>query len=296
MARSHVTGSSGKVQTLWEAAVMSSDLSESEKGNRAFWDEVAPVHRSSYDIESLLKGISLIDDFQKREFYPVEGKDLIHLQCHIGTDTLSLALDGARVTGVDFSHRSIEIARELAGRLNVEAEFIEANVLDLPAAIQRKYDVVYTSKGVLPWIGDIGRWAKSVSHLLAPGGVFYLLELHPVLGIFDDTRKDALVVRHGYFHRDEPDRFDDDHPDYSDSAYIPASPTFEWTWPISDVVNALVQNGLDIELLNEHDKLFYKGLPAMTQAEDGWWVIEGLEGKVPLAYSIRARRRVYQVI
>ncbi len=261
-----------------------------EDANRAHWDEVAPVHLRSYGIEGLLAGISRIDAVQKAELYPVAGMDLIHLQCHIGTDTLSLALDGASVTGVDFSGESVAIARDLASRMGLKAEFIQANVLDLVPLVSRQYDIVYTSKGVLCWIRDIDRWANTIASLLKSGGTFYILESHPVVSMLDDTRAGVPVLRHPYFHRDEPTHFDDEHADYSDSTYIPKHSTYEWTWSLSDVVNALIRNGLQIELLNEHDRLFYKAFPGMVTTADGWWMLEGLEGKVPLCFSIRARK------
>ena len=145
---------------------MASSENHAEETNRAHWDETAPVHLKSYQIDGLLKGVSRIDEIQKRELYPIKGKALIHLQCHIGTDTLSLAIDGAKVTGVDFSAKSIAIARELAAKMHISAEFLQANVLDLESVISTKYDIVYTSKGVLSWISNIEKWAETISFLL----------------------------------------------------------------------------------------------------------------------------------
>lgn len=263
---------------------------EAENVNRDHWDELAPVHLRSYGVDGLLAGVSRIDTIQRRELYPVRGKSLIHLQCHIGTDTLSLALDGAKVTGVDFSSKSLAIAKQLASRMNIDAEFIESNILDVTNVLSRQYDIVYTSKGVLCWISDIQRWGETVSQLLADNGTFYLFETHPALLMFDDTKAGALRIRYPYFHRDEPTHFNDDHPDYSDGSYIPKTKTYEWAWSLSDIVNALVGNGLVLEQLNEHDRLFYEALPGMVQGDDGWWVLEEYEGKIPLSFSIRARK------
>lgn len=260
-----------------------------EIANQAFWDEIAPVHLKSYGIEGLLKRISRIDPIQKRELYPVAGKDLIHLQCHIGTDTLSLALDGANVTGVDFSPESIRIARELAARLDLEAKFLQANVLDLKSLLSEKYDIVYTSKGVLCWIRDIRLWAETIAHLLKPGGVFYLMETHPLLNMFDETPNE-LRVGYSYFHQPEPTCFDDDEPDYSDFSYIPQNKTYEWTWSLSDIVNALIGAGLTIRFLNEHDRLFYKAHPDMEQDGEGWWFFKERAGMIPLTFSLLAAK------
>lgn len=269
---------------------MTGSTRDAEYANRAHWDEVAPVHLRSYGIDGLLAGVSRIDAIQKQELYPVKGKDLIHLQCHIGTDTLSLALDGANVTGVDFSSKSLEIARDLAARMRIEAEFVEANVLDVGNLISKKFDIVYTSKGVICWISDIERWAQVVSNLLADNGVFYLFETHPVLWMFDDTREGELRIKYPYFHQREPTHFDDSFPDYSDPSYVPRNKTFEWIWSLSDIVNALVHSGMVVEELNEHDKLFYKGLPRMVRTDDGWWILEEYEGKIPLSFSLLARK------
>jgi len=258
--------------------------------NRAHWDEIAPIHLKSYGIEDVLGGKSRIDAIQRRELYPIAGKELIHLQCHIGTDTLSLALDGAKVTGVDFSSNSIEIAKRLAQRCSLAADFIVANVLELPSIISRTYDVVYTSKGVLCWISDIDRWAATVASLLKEDGTFYILETHPLMTMFNDTLEDDLQIKYSYFHQSEPTHFDDDHPDYSDSTYIPRNKTYEWTWSLADIVTSLIRHDLRIELLCEHDRLYYKAFPGMVQAEDGWWTIEKYRGKVPFTFSLRARK------
>mgnify|MGYP001087427958 FL=1 len=262
---------------------------KAEDFNRAHWDEIAPVHLRAYRVDALLSGVSLIDEIQKAELYPIAGKQLLHLQCHIGTDTLSLALDGAKVTGVDFSPQSIHIARELARKMGIPAQFIEANVLELPEGLG-EYDIVYTSQGVLCWISDIQRWAQAVARHLKPGGVFYIFETHPALMMFDDNQADVFQIKYPYFHRPEPLHFDDEYPDYADSSYIPQTATYEWQWSLSDIVNALIGSGLTIELLNEHDKCFYKALPAMTRTPDGWWILEGFEGMIPMAFSLRARK------
>jgi SAM-dependent methyltransferase len=263
---------------------------EAEESNRLHWDEIAPVHLKAYRVDALLSGVSLIDEIQKQELYPIAGKRLLHLQCHIGTDTLSLALDGAQVTGVDFSPQSIHIARELAGKMNLPAEFIVANVLELPEDLLGEFDLVYTSQGVLCWISDIKRWAQTVARHLKPGGIFYIFETHPALMMFDDNQADSFQIKYSYFHSPEPLHFDDEWPDYADSTYVPKTATYEWQWSLSDIVNALIENGLTIELLNEHDKCFYKALPAMTRTPDGWWILPGYEGMIPMAFSLRARK------
>ena len=162
---------------------------EAEISNQAFWDEIAPVHYKSYDIEKLKQGKSLIDEIQKKEMGDVKDKSLLHLQCHIGTDSLSWALEGAQVTGVDFSRESIKIADELKRALGLETRFIESNIYDLPNTLKEKFDIVYTSQGVLTWLKDIKEWGKLISHYLKHGGIFYIMETHPLLYIFGDDKR-----------------------------------------------------------------------------------------------------------
>ena len=172
--------------------------------------------------------------------------------------------------------------------MNLKADFIVANVLELQSIVFHRYDVVYTSKGVLCWISEIDKWAETVAYLLKEGGIFYILETHPLVTMYDDAIGDHLQIRYPYFHQSEPIHFDDDHADYSDSTYIPKNKTYEWTWSLSDVVNALIRHGLRIEFLNEHDRLFHNAFPGMVQTQDGWWILEKYKGKVPFTFSLGA--------
>jgi 2-polyprenyl-3-methyl-5-hydroxy-6-metoxy-1,4-benzoquinol methylase len=261
---------------------------EAEDRNKDFWNEVTPVHYKAYEIDKLRSGISLIDDIQKREFYPIKGKEILHLQCHIGTDTLSLEMDGAKVTGVDFSEKSITIAKKLRDELSLKSEFILSNIFDLEDKLKRKFDIVYTSKGVLTWVKDIKKWAKIISSFIKPGGFYYMMEIHPVKCMFDDTIENDLQVKYSYFHRNEPFIWDDKCPDYADRSYVPKNPTYEWNWSLSDIVNALISNGLKLEFLNEYDKLFYNGLPGMKSDKKGWWDLERYRGLVPYTFTLKS--------
>jgi len=216
-----------------------------EKENEKFWDEVAPIHFKSYNIDALRRGISHIDEIQKEELYPITGKELLHLQCHIGTDSISLALDGAKVTAVDFSKKSIELAKKLNQELKTDVEFIHSNIFSLKDNLKQEFDIVYTSKGVLAWVKDINKWASLIYNYLKRGGVFYIMEIHPIKYIFDDTINNELQIKYSYFHNSEPMTWDDDPPDYADKNYVPKNKTYEWTWSISDIINALIKIRMD---------------------------------------------------
>jgi SAM-dependent methyltransferase len=159
--------------------------------NRALWDEWTAIHEASsfYDLEGFKAGRSggsggsggsRLRPYEVAEVGEVGGKSLLHLQCHFGIDTLSWARLGARVTGADFSHRAIELARSIAAELDLDATFVRSDLYDLPSVLDGQFDVVYTSRGVLGWLPDLERWAAVVAHFLRPGGVFYITEIHPV--------------------------------------------------------------------------------------------------------------------
>jgi SAM-dependent methyltransferase len=263
---------------------------EAEDGNRLQWDEVAPVHLKSYKIDNLLQGGHLLDEIQTSEVGDVRGKSMLHLQCHIGTDSLSWARLGASVTGVDFSERSIEIAEKLKSDLSLDADFISCNVYELPQHLNEAFDIVYTSQGVLCWLSDLRLWAEVISKYLKPDGFFYIMESHPFLNIFDDSGGEELKVKYSYFHRDEPVEWPGGSPDYSNENYVVERPSYEWQWAMSDVVNALLSAGLRIEFVNEYDKIFYKALPDMRRAADGWWYLPENKREIPLMFTLKARK------
>jgi SAM-dependent methyltransferase len=261
-----------------------------EDANRSLWDELADVHVKSYGVDKFKAGESTIDDIQLREIGDIRGKTLLHLQCHFGLDTLSLARAGAIVTGVDFSERAIEHARRLQIETGIPARFFHSNVYDLKNVLDEKFDIVYTTQGVLCWLKDLKEWARIIAHFLKPGGILYLMEAHPIITIFDDTKRGKLDIIHNYFHSDQPTIWDDNAPDYSDPTFNWPSVSYEWQWTISDIINSLISAGLTIELFNEYDKTFSKALPDMERDPDGYWVLPQFRGKLPLMFSLRARR------
>jgi SAM-dependent methyltransferase len=263
---------------------------DAENSNRLLWNELAPVHLRSYNIDKLIRGGHLLDEIQTSEVGDVTGKTMLHLQCHIGTDSLSWVRLGASVTGVDLSDRSIEIANKLKSELSLNAHFINCNVYDLPQQLDQTFDIVYTSQGVLCWLRDLQLWARLVFKYLKPDGFFYIMESHPFLHVFDDSGTRELNVKNSYFHKNEPDKWLDDTPDYSDENYVTDKPSYEWQWAMSDIINSLLFAGLRIEFVNEYDRIFYKAHPDMKQSNDGWWYLPKNKRGIPLMFTLKARK------
>ncbi|MFK8848088.1 class I SAM-dependent methyltransferase [Streptomyces sp. Ac-502] len=266
--------------------------------NRAMWDERVPIHLASdyYDQEGFRRDRDVIRDFEAAEVGDVTGKSLLHLQCHIGQDTLSWAHRGAaRVVGLDFSEPAIEAARELAAEVGIgpdRATFLAADVYDAAEAVAATgapaaYDVVYTGLGALCWLPDIRRWAETAASLVAPGGFLYLAEFHPLTDALDD--ESAARVAHDYFSRDA--WVDESPGTYTDFA----APTVhnrrvEWQHTLGDVVSALAAAGLRLEFLHEHDMTMFQRFGSLQRGDDGYFRLPADRPRVPLMYSLKASR------
>ncbi len=265
---------------------------QAEQDNQKMWDELASVHlRAYHEVRLVREGQTTLDETELREIGDVSGKTLLHLQCHIGTDTLSWARQGATVTGVDFSGESIACARKLQEQVQVPATFIESNIYDLPKVLSGEFDIVYASRGVLCWLKDLAAWGRIIAKYLKPGGIFYLMESHPILQIFDDTASDGLPITLPYFHEEQPRRWDSE-VDYADGNYIRENHSYEWSWSMGDIINALVRAGLTLEFLHEYDRLFYQAFPAMVECRDRWYDFPEYRGKLPLMFTLRASKQL----
>jgi SAM-dependent methyltransferase len=278
-------------------------MDEYMKENRDLWNEITAIHIASdfYNVEGFKHGrSSMLYPIELEEMGNVSGKSLLHLQCHFGMDTLSWARLGAKVTGVDFSDKSIESARSLSEEIGIAADFICSNIYDLPENLKGTFDIVYTSGGVLCWLSDLKRWAEIISHFLKPRGFFYILERHPFSCVFDDSPDvTGLKVKYSYFHTPEPTKWEPQY-DYTSSVkgslkWINDDPdavvthgSYEWTHSLGDIINALISGGLKIESLHEFPMIFYKCLSFMEQDDDGRWRIKG--DKIPLIFSLKASK------
>jgi len=263
-------------------------MEEYTKENLLLWNELTPIHARSdfYDIEGFKKGRSTLKSIELEELGGVSGKSLLHLQCHFGLDTLSLARLGAMVTGVDFSDEAVDLARSLSEETGIKGNFICSDIYKLPDVLNEKFDIVFTSYGILAWLADLIRWAEIINHFLKPGGTFYIVEIHPFIHAFDNsTGITELKVAQSYFQTSGPIHWEPEG-DYADPNAKVIHGSFEWIHTMGDILNALVNAGLTIEFLHEFPLLSYCNYPFMEQDENGWWHIKG--DKIPLTFSIKA--------
>jgi SAM-dependent methyltransferase len=256
--------------------------------NRGNWDDRVPVHLASdfYDLEGFRAGSSSLRPFEAAEAGDLTGKRLVHLQCHVGLDTLSWARNGALVTGLDFSEPAIEAARSLAASLGIDASFVAADVYDAVAALDgRRFDVVYTGTGALVWLPDIPRWARVVAAVLEPGGFLYLVEGHPFAEIMDDA-EGAAVVR-DYF--DDKPRVEDYPYSYTDGPALERTVSVQFQHQLGQVVTALAAEGLRIDFLNEHDFDVFQRFESLER-HGGQYRFPAGRPRIPMMFSLRATR------
>ena len=262
--------------------------------NQVHWDELVPAHRASdfYDLESFLGGRNSVDDVSMGLLGDLTGKQLLHLQCHFGMDTLSLAREGAQVTGVDFSNVAISTARELASKMDLDARFIEANIYDLPSLHDELYDIVFTSHGTITWLPDIEGWARTVAHFMRPGGRFVFLDGHPLAWILKQDDVTDIEVEFSYFNAGQVFEFTNEYSYASDegSPKLTNRETREWHHQLDQIVNAINGAGLQIEEFREYPQIAWQMLPFMERGDDGWWRLPEGHPELPLMLSIVASK------
>lgn len=267
--------------------------------NRANWDERAELHASrtgtGYGVLRYVQDRALLSDvvrFDRERLGDIAGARTVHLQCHIGTDTLSLARLGARVTGLDFSPTAVAEARRLVAETGDAVDFVESDVLQALTALEPgSFDLVYTGIGAIGWLPSVRQWAEVVAGLLAPGGRLFIREGHPILWTVDEERTDDLHLRYPYFEHDEPLVFD------GSSSYVPtdrplrATRTYEWNRGLGEIVTAVLDAGLALTGLTEHDSVPWEALPGqMVARPDGEYALDARAGVMPLSFTLQAVR------
>jgi len=258
--------------------------------NRKLWNSITPIHISSnfYDLEKFKKYKNSLQAIELEELSnDVRGKELLHLQCHFGQDTISWENLGAKTTGIDFSEVAIKKAQELAQEINFKSKFKVGNILKPENWLEQKYDIVFTSYGVLTWIPDLKKWGKTIAQALKKDGIFYMVEIHPFLMMYDFQ---SLEISYNYFFEKEPieeiskGTYAEPEADFSEKEY-------SWNHHLGEIINTLIENDLEIEFLHEFNYLPYKCFPNMIALEENKWVLMAFGEKVPYIFSIKARKK-----
>lgn len=263
--------------------------------NLANWDERAPAHARSADYAFARfredpEYLSQVVRFDLPLLGDVRGLRGVHLQCHIGTDTVSLARLGARMNGLDFSPAALAEARQLAAATAADIEFVQADLYDAVAALgSGRFDLVYTGNGALCWLPDISRWAAVVAELLAPGGRLFVREGHPMLWALDETKTDRLVVEYAYF--EQPTPLVSTEP----GTYVETNATFvnntshSWNHGLGEVISALLNQGMRITGLSEHDSVPWDALPGqMERFDNGEFRLIDRPWRLAHSYTLQA--------
>jgi SAM-dependent methyltransferase len=266
--------------------------------NMANWDERVPAHADSpdYHVADFLADPAYLSEvvrFDRRRLGDISGLRGVHLQCHIGTDTISLARLGASMTGLDFSGPAIEQARNLASQTGADAVFVQSDVYAAADVLGREsFDLVYTGIGALCWLPSVSRWAKVVAGLLRPGGRLFIREGHPMLWALQDGRADdLLVVEYPYFETAEPIVIDEGGTYVQTDAEFTHTLTHEWNHGVGEIVTALLDAGMTITGLTEHDSVPWEALPGQMERTAGHeWRLADRPSRLACSYTLQAAK------
>jgi SAM-dependent methyltransferase len=265
------------------------DPSDYRTLNREHWNANTDVHWQSefYDVEGWLAGAESLREIEL-SLLPddLTGAKVLHLQCHFGQDTLSLARRGARVTGVDLSDRAIARARQLAELASLPARFVESDVYELPRHLDEAgtFDLVFTTYGTIGWLPDLDRWAEVIHHFVAPGGALVFAEFHPIVWTLNRQRDG---FEYSYFNRGPI--VEQSASSYTGRAKV-ATTEVGWNHALGDVLTALLRRGLVLERFSEHDFSPWNCFPDSVAVGPQRYQLAGLEGMLPLTYALRARK------
>ncbi|GLB52443.1 type 12 methyltransferase [Neptunitalea chrysea] len=255
--------------------------------NRTTWNRKTDFHLASefYDVAEFIKGKCSLNDIELNLLGDLKGKTILHLQCHFGQDTISLSRLGAKATGVDLSDKAIDAAKELADKTNTDTQFICCNIYDLPKHLNQQFDMVFTSYGTIGWLPDLDQWAKLISTYLKPGGQFVFAEFHPVVWMFD---YDFKGVAYNYFKSDTI--IETESGTYADTEANITTQTITWNHAMSEVITSLINNGLQLNILEEFDYSPYNCFNHTVEVSPGKFRIQHLEDKIPMVYALKATK------
>ncbi len=254
--------------------------------NRETWNKKVAVHAASdfYDMEAFKNGATSLKSYELDALGDVTGKSLLHLQCHFGQDTISWARKGAISTGIDISDEAIKLAQNLAKELDLKANFICCNVLDTSDFITEKFDIVFTSYGVITWLPNLEPWANMIAERLKPGGTFYLVEFHPIAWMFDYLKTPPTMV---YGYQQKEAIYEEYEGTYAEDGKTKmVSKEYGWNHGLGEVISALTTAGLKIDYLNEYEESPYNIFPNLIETAGKMFALP--DRLYPLVYEIKA--------
>jgi SAM-dependent methyltransferase len=256
--------------------------------NKQSWNNRVDTHLQSdfYDMDGFINGKSSLKDIELKLLGDVQGKTILHLQCHFGQDSISLSRLGAKVTGIDLSDKAIENAKRLAAEMQYDTKFICCDLYDLPNHLNEQFDIVFTSYGTIGWLPDLKKWANVVSKFLKSNGKFVFVEFHPVVWMFDDNFEQIAYSYHntGPIVETENGTYADKNADLQ-SQYI------AWNHGLSEVINNLIQSGLEIHAMDEYDYSPYNCFNKTEEIGPSKFRIAHLGHKIPMVYSVVAMKK-----
>jgi len=261
------------------------------KTNLEWWDERAPLHAQSnfYSLDRVISGEQRLSDYEIEEVGTVAGKRLLHMQCHLGTESVNWARLGAKVSGLDFSSEVITQAKALSKRCEVNIDYRQGDVYDVAEVFKGEaFDIVYVNIGSLHWLPDIYKWATAVSSMLKDDGILYINEIHPFSSILGDEKDNGMTVSYDYFNR-EPVVWNDPG-SYADTTTTVHDEHVIYDRPLSDIVMAVINAGLTVELLSERQGQEYQQFDFQVKGADGKWYTPKGYGVFPSTFSLRARK------
>ncbi|MEX2256013.1 MAG: class I SAM-dependent methyltransferase [Acidimicrobiia bacterium] len=266
-------------------------MDEQIAANLARWDELVGINAASdlYDVADFKSGTSSLDSIQIEELGDVSGKSVLHLLCHLGLDGLSLAREGATVTGMDFSQQAVDFAQGLADELGLDARFICSDMYDLPNHLDGQFDIVLMSYGVVGWLKDLDRWAEITAGYLKPGGSVHVVEFHPFAEMFDD-RNPEFVLTYPYFRQQEAVRTDWDGAYADPTAKVEHTVAYSWQAGIGDLFMAVLRAGLRIESYRELPTCNEQLRPGLVQGADKLWRTPDGIPDLPITYALKASK------
>ena len=258
------------------------------KVNLDAWNKRTEVHINSefYDNPAFISGKNSLPPTDRRLLGDIKGLKVLHLQCHFGQDTISLSRLGANVTGVDLSNRAIEEANKLAELCQSDTRFICSDVYSLPNIHQDSYDIVYTSYGTIGWLPDIKQWASIISHFLKPGGKLIFVEFHPVLWMYDN---DFNYVQYSYFNSSPI--IETEAGTYADQTADIHAEMITWNHSLSEVITALLDNGIEIEVMEEQNYSPYNCFKDMTEIGEQQFILNKFGNKIPMVYALKGIKK-----